>query len=374
MKKTKLLVFALMQMVIGNVVLAQQEWEPQTHITGYLVTEMEWVGLDNLKKDFGMGLGEAGFLASYKPLEKVEFKGTFVYKPGVLNIHEVIVEAYGMYKMDKAFNFGAGRFLTPLSPVNLYFYAPLNHSATTPLLVSHHAFFPQSLSGFQVNGVLGDVKSFEYNLTFGNYLNVHHRPSGVLNFHGLEESRIIFGDQFDLSGNVEDAIDFPLGGTFRLAYNHNNWLTMGYNMFLGNSILTTYENFNIKYVDSYRKSFGTDIHVSVSDFKFNAEYWFGEASSKEHSPELSEEYEGYYAELIYSKGKVTPFLKYDYINDIKLDAFRQDLTEKDNELSAFTMGMSYRPFFELMTKLEYKRYFHNQVDFDNVLLSFVFSF
>ena len=66
-----------------------------------------------------------------------------------------------MYTFNQKLQLGAGRFLTPLSPVNLYFYAPLNPSGVVPMLVSHHFLFPQSISGFQIAGLADAGSNFK---------------------------------------------------------------------------------------------------------------------------------------------------------------------------------------------------------------------
>lgn len=60
----------------------ETEWKPQTHITGYVNTIAEYVDMQlwkDVDNNVGIGLSEAAFLVSYKPLQKLEFKGTLVY-------------------------------------------------------------------------------------------------------------------------------------------------------------------------------------------------------------------------------------------------------------------------------------------------------
>ena len=130
MRKTFALLL-LMGVLLPAFSLDESEWKPTTHITGYVNTLFEYSDLVNghdvlEKKEPAIGLSEAAFLVSYKPLKQMEFKGTFVYTHYIDAIQSLLVEAYGTYKINDALKISAGKYLTPLSPVNQYFYAPLN--------------------------------------------------------------------------------------------------------------------------------------------------------------------------------------------------------------------------------------------------------
>ena len=139
--------------------MAQSDWTPTKQITGYVNAVAEWTDLGTLKdlnKETGIGLSEAGFLASYKPLEKLELKTTLVYNHKMASFQDMLVEAYGIYSFSRGFKVGAGKFLTPLSPANVYFYAPVNPSGILPMMVSHHFLTPQSIAGIQFSGEFGE--------------------------------------------------------------------------------------------------------------------------------------------------------------------------------------------------------------------------
>ena len=52
--------------------MAQDETEQRIHVTGYINAVAEYSDCINLKKDWAVGLSEVGFLANYKPVDKLD--------------------------------------------------------------------------------------------------------------------------------------------------------------------------------------------------------------------------------------------------------------------------------------------------------------
>ena len=104
----------------------------------------------------------------------------------VITIRDLFVEAYGRYTFNEGFKVSLGKYLTPLSPVNQYFFAPLNTAASLPMLVSHHYLLPQSISGLQLSGEFGEDIKMGYNFTYGSYLSVGHSAFGMVGIQGRE--------------------------------------------------------------------------------------------------------------------------------------------------------------------------------------------
>jgi hypothetical protein len=351
--KIKLLALFALSVFVSN---AQDAWEPQTHFTGYLNAMIEYADIDALKDHkTGIGLAEAGFLASYKPLEKLEIKGTLVYTHHVQNIQNLLVEAYGTYSFNDMLKVGGGKFLTPLSPVNTYFYAPLNISATLPMLVSHHVLVPQSIAGFQVAGEFGNDYKLKYNFTYGTYENLGHPKNGILGVLGHEEVVPLSVPDFEP--------EYLLGGSARLEGSYKGIVTLGLNYFDGteSTLLSAHPNTGvlIEY-DASKYSFGVDAHLAIGGLKINAEYWLGEQTTNDavdlvdwstgtpYQEVVTAEYSAYYAEVMYTQGMFTPYVRYDFIQDVITPVL-------DAPTDALSLGLAVRPIYETLFKLEYRK-------------------
>lgn len=345
-------------------------WEPKLHTTGYLTataeyTDQKWFKEEN--KNVAVGLAEAGLLASYKPLEKLELKTTLVYSHQMVEFQSMLVEASAMYSFSKAFRVGTGKFLTPLSPINTYFYAPLNPSGTLPMLVAHHYLTPQSISGIQVAGAFGDDFGVEYNLTYGNYTTYAHDRGGVMGLIGNED----FAAIPERAHKTNDKQQYDLGGSARLAVDYKKMFSLGGNLFHG-----TRSTIGVGVIDpaapgggyklypvSRRVSYGVDAHLNLFDenLKVNGEYWVG--SNKTTSlvdagaaEELTLDMDGYYAEAIYKIGKFSPFVRYESISDAKAIIYAKFPTMLINEAnvraSSVGGGIAYRPIYEVLIKAD----------------------
>ena len=368
---------------------AQGEWKPQTHFTGYLNSIIEYSDHSNIsalgvptEKHKGIGLAQAGFLATYKPLEKLEIKSTLVYSPWTRSLHDVVVETFGQYTFNKSFKFGAGKFLTPLSPSNLYYYAPLNPSGVLPMVVSHHMFFPQSVSGFQIAGSFGENLRLNYNATYGNYYITDHVEGGIIGIQGQEEIVPFSGHYEVYEGNIPKSY---LGGSGRLSFDFKEIGTLGLNIFEGtesNLVVLDVATGNVSSLEeATQRSIGVDLHLNIQKFKLNAEYWNADLKTTESIPIYSLVYKGYYGELIYDGGTLKPWLRYEYIEDAK--AVFTDGSLVDLPMASYSSGIAYRPFYETIFKFEYRRMlvekyqkttYTNFKDYNYYLLSFVLSF
>jgi hypothetical protein len=378
--KTGRIFGTLFIVLLGTTVLAQDEWEKVTHFTGYVNAVAEYSDSKNLKKDYAVGVSEIGFLATYKPSRNLEFKSTLVYSHYTFHVSQLFVEGYGMYHFNDGLKFGVGRFLTPLSPVNLYFYAPLNPSGVVPMLVSHHFLFPQSISGFQLGGNFEPSANFKwgYNLSAGTYQYINHFESGVLSILSQEDSYPSFG-YYDTEA---DKINNYLSATARLHITLNNKFTVGANYFTGDAQQVTQSEGRFIYYPSTKYTWGIDGHLTLSNLKVNAEYWAGRQQTTPETDDIighiENSYEAYYAEAIYDGDVFKPFFRYDYIKDITVNGV--GLPTK-----AATIGIAVRPLFETLLKLEYKRILareitdignqvYNNYNYNYMQMSFVLSF
>lgn len=374
-KLSRFYVIALFAFTLSNVV-AQNEWEPEFFTTGYVVTQFEYGDIQNFdeRDRYALGLSEAAFSASYLPLENLEIKGTFLYRPGVETVESAIVEAYSTWKFSEKFKVGLGRYLTPMSPTNHYFYAPLNNSSTLPLLINHHLLFPQSFDGVKISGETGSSIKFGYTGIVGEYSTVGHSTTDLLEFQGQGE--------FVASIGAIESVDYrALGMAVRASLNVNDVFKLGANYFFGNSI-TPFPNADDRSItdqlDSKQSTVGVDVFVELGKLNLRSEYWYGEKhTNKGGADDYAFYNEGFYTEASLNMGKLTPFVKYDYLDDMP-----------QIPINKYTAGVSFRPIFQTLFKAEYGYYAFNtsssfkemltSVDFqDNVnliILSAVISF
>jgi hypothetical protein len=336
-------VIAFLTLGIFNV-NAQDQWEPRFYGTGYIVTEFEYANVDTFetRDQTALGLSEAAYCATYLPLQKLEIKGTFLYRNGVESVDKAIVEAYSNYSFNNALKVGLGRYLTPLSPTNHYFYAPLNNSATLPLLINHYMLFPQSFDGVKVSGEFGSKIKYGYTGIVGQYLSLGHNTTDLLDFQGSEEFIVTTGDV------LEEEISNPLGLAIRLNMNVNEVFKIGGNYFFGNSTTADPKKGSdeVDYVDSKRNTFGADMSFVLNNFNIKGEYWYGEKHTNKGEVDDEASYsDGYYAEASYQYKNVTPYIKYDYVHDV----------DNVNTIK-YTAGLAYRPLFQTLFKVEYGKY------------------
>lgn len=355
--KTKIGFVFLILLLLGLNLVAQEE-ESRTHFTGYVNAVAEYSDAINLKKDYAFGLSDIGFLANYRLNDKLEFRTTLVYSHFTFHVSQIFVEGYGQYTFNNSLKLGVGRFLTPLSPVNLYFYAPLNPSGVVPMLVSHHFLFPQSISGFQLSGEteLGNSFKWGYSGALGTYAYINHFESGVLSIQAQEDSYPSFG-YYDTEA---DKINYYLCGTGRLYGVINNMFTLGVNYFKADAQQVTQNSSGgFTYYPSRKYTYGIDAHLQVKNMKINGEYWGGKQETTAKTDAIlgshtENDYEGYYGELIYDGDVFKPYVRYDFIKDVTVNKVGLPTT-------ATTVGIAVRPRFETLLKFEYKRVFATKI-------------
>ncbi len=334
-------------------------WKPSTHITGYVNTIAEYNDLKLWKdndKSTGIGLAEAAFLVSYKPYKNLEFKGTFVYTHYIQNIQSLLVEAYATYTVDSRLKLSAGKYLTPLSPVNQYFYAPMNPSASLPMIVAHHFLLPQSVSGFQIHGEFGNDFKAGYNFTYGHYMTIGHGNQGILGIQGAEERAVFMFEN-------ETPPEYHLGGSARVFCNYNDILNVGLNYFDGRhstQVVSELKNnaWSTFMTPAEKYTAGVDVQLKAGGLKLNAEYWIGEQKTTKLDAQIKNKYKGYYGEAIYDIGVFSPYLRYDYIEDLKSTVYfpfpTTTLFKAEWPCNTYTIGIAARPIYEVLLKMEYK--------------------
>lgn len=334
-------------------IFAQETWETQTFITGYVAVEGEVITgdvVDRMKSTKGIGLSEAGLVYTVQPLKQLEFKAGFVHKPG-FNLDQSFVEIYGQWKFQDAFAIKGGRILTPVSPVNLYFYAPMNYGIAVPMLVSHHAFYPQSIEGVEVNGKvdLGNC-NLKYDLITGGYYDIGHMPVGALKFHGAECAYIWdYEEGVDIQHHLMEESFHPshlnLCSGARVAMNPVEFLTVGVSAFIGE--LHTEAEINdstVIEVEAKKQYVGLTLEAEFNNLEVMGEYWTGKVDMDDKYDDIDGV--GYYIEADYTiADKFTPFVKYEYHEDVHGEYYKRP-----------TVGACYRPIFNMILKAEYHMY------------------
>src|SRR6056297_545498 len=169
--KIPIITLLLFFVLSTQLVLAQNYWEPITNFTGYVSTEFNYFDeLEEYDVNYGAAVSEAGILMTYQPASTFTIKGVFVYRPGY-DFDKMLNEAYGEYSFSSELNFKIGRFLTSLSPMNTYYYAPVNTSATLPIIITNNENFPLNIDGASVNGSFGNDFKLNYDAFAGGYTN-----------------------------------------------------------------------------------------------------------------------------------------------------------------------------------------------------------
>ena len=393
-KRALLLECVIICMMSGVYAQEEEDWEPQTFVSGYASSIAEFTNQNDHReanRDIGIGLAQVGFLVSHKPTPNIEIKGTFVWDQQIADLQSMMVEAYGIYSFSDQFKVGVGKFLTPLSPVNTYFYAPLNPSVSLPMVVTHYLLTPQSISGLQFAGELGSDWKVNYNVTYGSYTTFGHISTGIIGLIGREDVVQIIGTDFDNGRNR-----YELGGSARVAV-EKGVFSLGLNYFEGTRATLPLSDVTapgeIKAFTSRKFALGTDVHLNFNDrLKFNAEYWYAENGTKDidenfnpttgSNLDITSELDGWYAELLYTVGKFTPYIRYEEVNDISSRVFAGDPRVADptggfgvpldpadptnrtpwgtqlGELvlptSAIGVGIAYRPIYELLLKADFR--------------------
>lgn len=375
MVHTKIPVSAfILFLIIGvSTAFSQSIWEPQTNITGYFSTEFNYFDdLEGYDYNYGAALSEAGLLINHKPTSNFTLKGVFVYRPD-FKIDKMVNELSGEYKLTPYLNVKGGRFLQTLSPMNTYYYAPVNTSATLPIIVSNNEFFPLNINGVSLNGSTGNNFRFKYDVFAGSYSNDVLLATGGLGFFGTEMN---YFNQLNGTAAISlgDFTNMAVGGSVGFAY--KNFIEVGFGAFNPRNEITNasfYAPEGYLYPESPAQSvemeleiekltYGSNFKLQYNSTKLVGEIWT--ADMKLNMMGSSEDFDlnGYYAELSHNINKVTPYLRY------------EDQTVGDIDYTRFTGGINYKPTFETTFKLEYLQYNNDAGDINGLVGAFIFSF
>lgn len=358
MNKVKLVLMSILVAASVNA-FGQEEtqWEPQTNITGY--GALEWNYFNDLKlfdREYATSLTEAGILASYKPLEKLTIKSVFVYRPD-FSFDQMLNEINGEYKFHDLFIAKAGRYLTPLSPMNTYYYAPVNNSATLPMLIQNHEFFPLNMDGVSANGKVGDNLKVEYDAFVGGFRNSLWLKTGSLGLFGTENNYfqkiITQGATEEYSANLNSAMQFGGGGHIGLSF--KDYANIGFGIFNSDETIVSETKDATgapvtNRIPVKKFSYGANIKLKFSTLQLLGEYWNTKTSFKiDQLGEMEQKYKGAFAELSNTMGKITPYGRIEFH---EAPAFFLNPTN----YYRYTAGLNYKPIFEITLKLEYMYY------------------
>jgi hypothetical protein len=362
MKSKLLLLFFL---IITLTCYSQDEnWEPQKQVTGYFTFEGEYFNtLKYFNRDYALAMPEAGILFNYMPLSKLTFKGVFVYRPRC-ELRNMISEISAEYKIKDIFKIKVGHMLTPLSPVNTYFYAPVNTGIILPMIVSLHELYPISMEAVSINGVWGDNFKVDYNIFGGGYFNSITLPNGAMGFFGQEGnyfSAIQRGGSFSPDGYATDAVNsesLMYGTGIHTGFSLKDILQVGFNVFKANekfsNILNDSTTMNM---ELNKTAFGINFKLKLKNFQISGERW---GSNFAFGGMGIEHFKGAFIDISNSIGQFTPYARYEYSQSSKANITR------------YVIGLNFKPIYEITFKLEGFAY-----DIDNlkgITASAVYSF
>ncbi len=385
--KTTTLVFLLLFGLGNSFVKAQDFWEPITNITGYISTEFNYFdNLDGYEVNYGTAVSEAGLLITYQPTSTLTLKSVFVYRPE-FEFDQMLNEAFGQLALSNELNFKVGRFLLPLSPMNTYYYAPVNTSATLPILITNHEFFPLNIDGVSINGDFGDEIKVRYDLFAGGYRNTTWLPTGAVGFFGGEVP--YFKDQI----NSPYSIDRSYNNTYNTAWGghigvqYKSLIDLGASYFnpkketLPVSVIipadALFPGFpfteDIIPTGFQRPTYGFNAKLHYENTKVVGELWRGnveldplvyefQGNSVPLSPGGDIDLEGSFVEVSHRINKFTPYARY------------EDQLTDDIEYSRWTFGINYKPSFERTVKLEYLMYDHSSGSVQGAVATLIYSF
>lgn len=364
MNMRKITLLGILFSIAVSVTAQETTWEPQTNITGYGTLQWDYFkGVKTFDREYAIALSEAGILVNYKPTERLTLKTVFVYRPDYA-FNQMLNEANAEYKVTDFLNLKGGRFLTPVSPMNTYYYAPVNVSATLPMIVTSHEFFPLNMNAVSVNGKVGDDLKFDYDVFTGGFYNSAWLKAGALGLFGTETS--YFQSLFNplntaLNSDVNSSLSFGGGAHVGLAV--KEYATLGLNLMKATTTAKTtiplptggtylYTS-NVDFTTT-----GASLKLKYSNLALTSEYWQNKLTAKSYNLTLK----GLYTELSYAIGKVTPYGRYEFQESLDIDYKR------------YTVGINYKPVFETTFKLEYLHYDCKTVDLDGFVAAFIYSF
>lgn len=358
--------------------LQETEWEPRVNITGYLSTEFDYFNvLEYFDREYAFALSEAGVLINYEPTPRLTLKNVFVYRPD-FTFDQMLNELSGKYQVFDYFSLQAGRFLTPLSPMNTYYYAPVNNTATLPLIISHYEYFPLHIDGFSCSLNKGEEKSIKADLFIGGYRNVMWVNTGALKLFGYEDQyfKLLSSAEY-LLPDLNTKWNFGKGG--HVCFEYKELLKLGVSIFKGDEtfdyeleeatlimdsitgdIIETEAKEATMVID--KLSFGADITLRLRSMKLLAEMWMTNVDV-----DIFDEIQQFKGAFIECSEKInswnlTPYIRYEYHN------------ADDLVYSRYTGGINYRPSFATVFKCEYLYYDYAPYSFGGVVFTMTYAF
>jgi len=363
MKNKYLLMSIPLILLAWNCFAQENEWEPQKQVTGYLSLEGNYY--NNLKffdRDYAVSMPEAGILFNYKPLSKLTFKGVFVYRPNWL-VRDMVSEVSAEWKFSDAFKIKAGHMLTPLSPVNTFFYAPVNLGVALPLIVSSHFIYPTSMEALSINGIYGNNFKIDYDVFGGGYFNSVGLHTGAMGFFGLEDnyySSVQSNSTLDKAGKTDiNSEDLMYGTGGHLRFSYQDYIQVGFNFFAANEKISmgTDSEGNALLTNLDKEGYGINFRLKYNSLLLTGESW---KSAFHFSNMDASHVNGTFVELSNSFGKITPYARFE--NKISMGTI----------MERYIAGVNFKPIFETTFKLEYFAY--NKYDLNGILFAVVYSF
>jgi hypothetical protein len=361
------------------------DWEPQKTITGYIALEGDYFkDLQYYSREYGMSVSEAGMLASYQPVKNLTLKTVFVYRPD-LSIDQMLNEANAEYKINNWLNIKAGRFLTPLSSTNTFYYAPVNVSATLPMITSFHETFPLNMDAVSFNGKIGETFRVGYDVFGGGYRNSLYLTSGALGFFGAENEYFqkVSNAAYSTVNTSTTNSTLSFGGGAHIDFSYKDYGTIGFNVFKSAKESTTINlgqggfvpagvnqtsSTTDTTISTQKLVLGTSLKFRIYTVQVEGEYWNNNVNTGKNK--LTNE--GAFVTVSNTFGKFTPYARFEYL---KTPFTRlEDQTATSLKYNRYTAGLNFKPTFETTFKLEYLYYKYNSKDLGGLVATVIYSF
>jgi hypothetical protein len=357
MKKKLMIIVSVFFLFTGYLFAQESEWEPQKNITGYIGLEGDnFFNLENYSRDYGISISEAGILASYRPTKKLTLKSVIVYRPNY-SIDQIVNEVNAEYKFADLLTLKAGRFLTPLSPMNTYYYAPVNNSATLPMVITCHEFFSLNVDAVSINGKYGEAFKIDYDIYGGGFRNALWVESGALGLFGVETQ--YFSALHDTSNRENSNLNTPLqiGGGGRIGFAFRDYMAIGFGMFHTDEAVDYTMNDVTMTLKLKKHTYGGNLKVKYSTLKLIAEYWQYKMEMEGFTMVDQKPTKTTFAELSNTFGKTMQIIPY-----VRYEIYKTgSSTRASGDINRFTIGINFKPNFETSFKLEYL-YYKNETD------------